>query len=605
MVMRNQACRAQRGIGASVVGLVLACGAAWGLEASAQIEPILFSDAPIPGVMQEAPAGSGQIVPGRVFQTGLYRPRNSPDKTRWAIRVNGTGPGGGSINDNEYIVSGSGLTGQTVVHSTLDAAMVPPASVPVFFISERGLSINDSGNIALSGHRTVRAQTDTIWFVQPGVSASATVVAARGLPRPAVEPPLVNPQPIFNQLSAPVITNTNKVAFGEEDGLDQALLWDAGSWTSLKDEGSGFTNPELAGRFFQENNSGEANVTRGSVFYFENPGEPGVFGMIGYTDNTLPDFPRKIYFSAREPAGDRVIAIEGGSVAGRALGNQPIGWIDAAGNTYVVSNNSADMYAILNGAIVAETGGLVGGNVPGERWISAIPASLHPSVLALDRNAAGGYIIGGMTDNTASFAPASSSAPSSTPAQVLKNQVIIYVAPDGSRTELVRNGDPVTVVVNGVPQTRRIVTLGQQDASIASFVNNQHMYFLAGTDPFAGAIPDDLFARVALPAVSTPAVVCCRGSTCATVASAADCSAPAGVVVGAAVSPATACGVSNSAMAGCCYADFNKLGGVTIDDIFIYLNAWFAASEFANVGEPGAPNIDDIFIYLNAWFAGC
>jgi hypothetical protein len=100
-------------------------------------------------------------------------------------------------------------------------------------------------------------------------------------------------------------------------------------------------------------------------------------------------------------------------------------------------------------------------------------------------------------------------------------------------------------------------------------------------------------------------VVCCRGSTCATVASAGDCTPPSGAVVGAVVSPAAACGVTNSATAGCCYADFNKAGGVTIDDIFIYLNAWFAASEFSNVGEPGSPNIDDIFIFLNAWFAGC
>jgi hypothetical protein len=99
-------------------------------------------------------------------------------------------------------------------------------------------------------------------------------------------------------------------------------------------------------------------------------------------------------------------------------------------------------------------------------------------------------------------------------------------------------------------------------------------------------------------------VVCCRGSTCAVVA-AADCTVPAGPVVGVALPDASGCGVSNSATAGCCFADFNKLGGVTIDDIFIYLNAWFAPSEFANVGEPGTPNIDDIFIFLNAWFVGC
>jgi predicted extracellular nuclease len=102
-------------------------------------------------------------------------------------------------------------------------------------------------------------------------------------------------------------------------------------------------------------------------------------------------------------------------------------------------------------------------------------------------------------------------------------------------------------------------------------------------------------------------IVCCRGATCSIVAVAGDCSAPASPVVGTQISSASSCGVSNAPTpaTGCCFADFNKIGGVTIDDIFIYLNAWFATSEFANVGTPGTPNIDDIFIFLNAWFAGC
>jgi uncharacterized repeat protein (TIGR01451 family) len=104
------------------------------------------------------------------------------------------------------------------------------------------------------------------------------------------------------------------------------------------------------------------------------------------------------------------------------------------------------------------------------------------------------------------------------------------------------------------------------------------------------------------PVVST--VVCCRGSTCEVILP-VDCTPVASPVVGAVVSPAASCGVQNSATLGCCFADFNKAGGVTIDDIFIYLNAWFASSEYSNVGAPGTPNIDDIFIFLNAWFAGC
>jgi hypothetical protein len=63
---------------------------------------------------------------------------------------------------------------------------------------------------------------------------------------------------------------------------------------------------------------------------------------------------------------------------------------------------------------------------------------------------------------------------------------------------------------------------------------------------------------------------------------------------------------------GCGAADFDGDTNVTIDDIFIFINAWFAGC----TGQPGAPcfgrstdadsngvlNIDDIFIFLNLWF---
>ncbi len=64
-----------------------------------------------------------------------------------------------------------------------------------------------------------------------------------------------------------------------------------------------------------------------------------------------------------------------------------------------------------------------------------------------------------------------------------------------------------------------------------------------------------------------------------------------------------------------CAPDIDGVPGVAIDDIFAYLNAWFAGC----TGQGGSPcngvnadfdgvggvAIDDIFAYLNAWFAGC
>lgn len=64
-----------------------------------------------------------------------------------------------------------------------------------------------------------------------------------------------------------------------------------------------------------------------------------------------------------------------------------------------------------------------------------------------------------------------------------------------------------------------------------------------------------------------------------------------------------------------CPADFDGVGGVTIDDLFLYLNAYFIGC----TGQPGPPcfgrsadingiggvTIDDLFLYLNLYFVGC
>jgi hypothetical protein len=67
------------------------------------------------------------------------------------------------------------------------------------------------------------------------------------------------------------------------------------------------------------------------------------------------------------------------------------------------------------------------------------------------------------------------------------------------------------------------------------------------------------------------------------------------------------CNSTGSAVSPCCYADFNKANAISVQDIFDYLNAWFAASPYCHVGGDGivGPTVQDIFTFLNAWFAGC
>jgi hypothetical protein len=64
-------------------------------------------------------------------------------------------------------------------------------------------------------------------------------------------------------------------------------------------------------------------------------------------------------------------------------------------------------------------------------------------------------------------------------------------------------------------------------------------------------------------------------------------------------------GWSQLIISGKCHADFSCDNAVTIDDIFIFLNAWFAQNPRTDYDYSGAITIDDIFIYLNSWFAGC
>lgn len=54
-----------------------------------------------------------------------------------------------------------------------------------------------------------------------------------------------------------------------------------------------------------------------------------------------------------------------------------------------------------------------------------------------------------------------------------------------------------------------------------------------------------------------------------------------------------------------CRADVDCSGGTTVQDVFGYLNLWFATSGRADVDGVGGVTIQDLFQYLNLWFQGC
>lgn len=54
-----------------------------------------------------------------------------------------------------------------------------------------------------------------------------------------------------------------------------------------------------------------------------------------------------------------------------------------------------------------------------------------------------------------------------------------------------------------------------------------------------------------------------------------------------------------------CLADFNNDGGVSVQDIFEFLSAYFSASPAADVNHADGVTLQDIFDFLVAYFAGC
>lgn len=104
---------------------------------------------------------------------------------------------------------------------------------------------------------------------------------------------------------------------------------------------------------------------------------------------------------------------------------------------------------------------------------------------------------------------------------------------------------------------------------------------------------------------STGIGVCCIGTVC-TLTTSVECMPRAGDNAGVLFSAGSQCNPSGNRVMPCCHADFNKDGQTSVQDVFAYLNAWFASSPFAVVEGDGVqlPTVQDIFSYLNLWFAG-
>jgi hypothetical protein len=124
-------------------------------------------------------------------------------------------------------------------------------------------------------------------------------------------------------------------------------------------------------------------------------------------------------------------------------------------------------------------------------------------------------------------------------------------------------------------------------------------------DTLGSSFDTKLAVYAGCPATNNSAIVCNDDANASTTQSAVSLIPAAGTPYYIRVG-----GYFNAAGAGVlhvktCLVDFNCDGTVSIQDIFDFLNAWFAGNPRADFNGTNGIMVQDIFDFLNAWFAGC
>lgn len=219
-------------------------------------------------------------------------------------------------------------------------------------------------------------------------------------------------------------------------------------------------------------------------------------------------------------------------------------WI-ARGRDNSSTASTAPDWVVKNGTYLAKTGDPI---FPGstELW--------GDTFYAVAINSSGKYIIAGRTNN----------------ANAGLDDVIVY----NGTTVILREGDPVDVDGNGMFDDNTFIGRGTNtNAAFTASTNNAQIAWWLTNDNMLWGLPN------------------LRDGS--------------GVDIN--VSPAF--GNPNAlvriTLPRPCPADFNGADGLTVNDIFDFLNAWFTSSPSANFDGVDGVTVQDIFAFLNAWFAGC
>lgn len=89
---------------------------------------------------------------------------------------------------------------------------------------------------------------------------------------------------------------------------------------------------------------------------------------------------------------------------------------------------------------------------------------------------------------------------------------------------------------------------------------------------------------------------CCTGAACTIT--------DAGACAGSFQGTGATCGTAGNPIA-CCPANFNRVGGVGVQDVFDFLAAYFQGLPAADINRDGVVGVQDIFDFVSAYFTPC
>ena len=175
--------------------------------------------------------------------------------------------------------------------------------------------------------------------------------------------------------------------------------------------------------------------------------------------------------------------------------------------------------------------------------------------------------------------------------------------PDGSCTDLAAN---TCASQGGNPQSASSVcsTTECPQPPVGCCFSNGDCHLLSGADcVLQGGSAQGAGSGCVPNICPQPNGLCCAGATCQANVAPGQCTGPNRAFL-----TGSECNASGNQVGPCCKADFNHAGGITVQDIFDFLSAWFAGNPIANItgNGQGPPSVQSIFDFLSTWFAkGC